>query len=306
MVWKVIDGLAISTLVLVSTTGCGVAEIAGEISQATAMPEYRVEVSSVSWAGEPIPGADPASFQWLRDELNMTLPWGRDDHRGYYRNLVIPESDGSSFRAIDRQWAVDNKHVYFGAQSISGKRLVMWTAKGANVTVLPGADPASFRLLERHYTADDHQVFYRLTALPDSDPDTFRRLEGSQLWRDDRQLYYQDRRIETTIDGQTHAAIADEWKKMDGFYTDGKGVWTEYFYPVPDADPSTFVVLENGFSKDVNHVWHKRKLQPDFDAPSFRVNADRSIEDKSGKISIERDPRNVRTPTVYGRVKSEE
>ncbi len=296
--------------VLLFTAGCGFLSYSGEVAEALKPPVYTVLPGRVLWAGKVVPGADAGSFKAGHSQYGHPLPWGRDKYQAYYRNHPIPGSHGPSFEAINDRWARDQSHVYLGTQGHSGKKLGWRVAAGGKVERLEGADPKSFRLLETpvhsNYVADDNHVYYQRKRIEHADPATFRKVDRSPLWRDDRFLYYLDKRIETTVGGQLVGADADRLKPIEGtdYATDGVGVWVKSgntYFPVPEAEPATFEGLDYGFCKDARHVWHCRKLVPGVDAASFQLDGEGGARDRHGPLG-KRDPRFIRDTSWSGAI----
>jgi DKNYY family len=101
--------------------------------------------------GNPIPDADPATFQLLHGT------YARDDRRVFYFADQIVDSDLASFRLLDGPYANDSGHAY-------------WTGK-----TIDGADPGHLPRLNADFecSADDEHTYYRRSVIANADPQTF-------------------------------------------------------------------------------------------------------------------------------------
>jgi hypothetical protein len=101
--------------------------------------------------GNPIAGADPATFRVLQGA------YGRDDERVFYFSDQIADAAVESFRALEGPYASDVARVY-------------WMGK-----TIEGADPNTFRVLNADFecSADQGHAYYRQTVIADADPRTF-------------------------------------------------------------------------------------------------------------------------------------
>jgi hypothetical protein len=101
--------------------------------------------------GNPIPGADPATFRVLAGA------YGQDAQRVYYFTDPVVTADTASFRPLDGPYARDNNRIY-------------WMGK-----VIDGADPATFRVLNAAFecSADAARAYYRQSVIAGADPHTF-------------------------------------------------------------------------------------------------------------------------------------
>lgn len=99
----------------------------------------------------PIAGADPASFQVIRE------PFARDDRHLFYFTDEITGADAASFQVLDGPYAKDARRAYWKAQPIAG------------------ADPATFRVLNANFecAADAEHAYYELAVIDGADPRSF-------------------------------------------------------------------------------------------------------------------------------------
>ena len=113
---------------------------------------YAGEGQTVHVNGNPIPNADPATFQILRGA------YARDDRRVFHFADRIVDPDLASFRPLDGPYASDYGHVY-------------WMG-----TTIDGASPNAFRILNADFecSADDKYGYYRRSIIANADPRTLR------------------------------------------------------------------------------------------------------------------------------------
>ncbi|MEM0927095.1 MAG: DKNYY domain-containing protein [Planctomycetota bacterium] len=249
--------------------GEAMTEIAHEVRRG--MEHYHVKENTVYWGDRPLPSIEASTFEVARTTYGHPLPWGTDGVSATLRGSVIPGADGASFVAHSRCWASDRNHVYF-----AGTHFTNWEIKhcemkvrrfpDADVSVLVDLDGDSFRLLKgrqsiRSWFCDDHHVYYGLQRIDHAEPATFRSLstEKLPLWRDKRYLYRWAERLETSVNGKLHAAVADDFRRIDdsNFFTDGIGVWYggNLWSPLLDVDAANAVVLDRDHLTDGQSSW---------------------------------------------------
>ncbi len=112
---------------------------------------YTKDASTVYVNGNPIPGADPSTFQVLQGG------YARDAQRVSYFDQQIADADLSSFRPLDGPYASDSARVY-------------WMGK-----TIDGADQSTFRVLNANFecSTDDQRAYYRQMVITNADPQTF-------------------------------------------------------------------------------------------------------------------------------------
>jgi hypothetical protein len=143
-----------------------------------------------------IDGADPARYQVLRygygrDDRHayfegkrlpqvrdgahfevLTPRLTRDARRGYYENVEISGSDGSSFQIIDLDdpaWVRDHRHAWH----VSSGRSPDGGGVEHRIRRLEHADAAALRPLGRQYASDGRRVWHQGRPLADADGVTF-------------------------------------------------------------------------------------------------------------------------------------
>lgn len=112
---------------------------------------FTKDARTVHVNGNPIDGADPATFEALQGA------YARDGRRVYYFTDQIADADMASFRVLDGPYAADAMRVY-------------WMGKP-----IEGADPPSFRVLNADFecSADARRAYYRNSVVAGADPSTF-------------------------------------------------------------------------------------------------------------------------------------
>lgn len=68
---------------------------------------YAKDKTLVFYKGQPVAGADAASFEAIGEW------YAKDNYRGYYGGDPIATSDGKSFRVINSYYSTDGKDVFF-------------------------------------------------------------------------------------------------------------------------------------------------------------------------------------------------
>jgi hypothetical protein len=111
---------------------------------------FTKDSSAVTVNGNPIKGADPATFAVTGGG------YAHDAEASYYFTDPIDGADATTFAVLAGPYARDAQHAY-------------WMGK-----VVPGADPASFVVLNADFecTADSTHAFYRDLQIEDFDPTT--------------------------------------------------------------------------------------------------------------------------------------
>ena len=114
---------------------------------------YTKDVQNVYYIGNPVPGADVATFQVLATQ-SSPVPWARDKNRIYCgasdgQTDVLENADHATFAPVDDSgYATDTTSVYAGCDE-----------------VIPGADPKTFVALDPYdmdggYAKDANHVWW--------------------------------------------------------------------------------------------------------------------------------------------------
>jgi DKNYY family len=232
---------------------------------------YQLRQGRWTFEGQPVAGADTASFQ----ALNATF--ARDHKTGYYRGVAIPDSEGESFQALSENDARDSRTVWYADTYRKGQEY--WTIKHQRVSVVAGADAASYRHLGEDYTVDRHRAYY--TGLPFAvrDAASFEVL-GSGYTRDRLRGYFERQEIAGS-DGARMVLldIHESRHAQDGqrvYYADIElGDPKRRAYPLvrvlTGASPATTQALGRGYAIDGTRLFHRGLPLKDADAASFEV-----------------------------------
>jgi DKNYY family len=214
------------------TVGAGVTYVVKD----TANPSKGME--------KPVPKADPASFEVLRQPsfekgpcAGQRVESARDKNHVYYRWQVVPGADPQTYVFIDDQYARDKSAVYAGARRLttrvsSFRRLGAYATDGKThfyqdaVIAGPG-----FRLLggdaqaARGYAATDLRVYHDGRIVDRADPKTFELFKPEVgITRDKRFVYFNDLVI-PGADPKTFEQINGyTFKDKAGVYTEGQKI----------------------------------------------------------------------------------
>ena len=112
---------------------------------------YVKDTQTVFIQGNPIAGADPATFQVLQED------YAQDQHHLYYFDQVIAGADPATFKVLASPYAQDAQSVFFMQHTI------------------PGADPQTFKILNLAFqcAADQRHAYYENQVIANADPKTF-------------------------------------------------------------------------------------------------------------------------------------
>lgn len=164
------------------------------------------------------------------------------------RAIQVGGADAATFQSLDRTFAKDGTAVY-----VDGREL-------------PDADPTSFELLDRpDFAKDDARVYQRDTVFSD-DPANFELLDGN-LAKDSAAVYWSDGRV--LSDDPAHFTIVSD-SEYYLFTKDDRFVHVNGNL-VAGADPATFRVLADGYSRDDRDVFYFAERIADADVESFDV-----------------------------------
>jgi hypothetical protein len=107
--------------------------------------------STVHVNGNPVAGADPATFRLLAGA------YAQDGRHVFYFADQIVDADAASFRPLEAPYAVDASRAY-------------WMGKP-----IDGAQPGTFGVLNADFecSADQQRAYYRDTVIANADPGTF-------------------------------------------------------------------------------------------------------------------------------------
>ena len=178
----------------------------------------------------------------------------------YFRSARIASADGETFEALDHQYARDAQHVFFGDDYRKGQEY--FAIKHHRVVIIPGAHSPTFRLLGHGYARDTSAVYSDGHAFPVADVATYERIDETYA-RDRIRGYFGTAEIPGS-DGATFVPV-DHFHSKDRshvFYTrivadEAAPTGEARTVQLTDANPATFVVLEDDRSTDGTHTYHK-------------------------------------------------
>jgi hypothetical protein len=191
----------------------------------------------------------------------QNLPPGSLSDSGYYvRGLTIyyhpgfgiaepfklSDVDRQSFVILDERYAKDATHVFY------------------NGSVIPQADSATFELMASPFSRDSRHVYASGTVFSD-DPLHFEILDEN-LSRDGQHVYWSDKNIS---DDPAHLVVMGSWDDYT-YIKDSKSVFVNGGV-IANADPGTFEVISDAYSRDVSHVFYFNEPISGADAITFEI-----------------------------------
>ena len=206
--------------------------------------KYAKDKNRVYSSGEPLPGFDPTTFKIL-DDLSRYIA---DKDHAYYDGEEIIDSDPVTLTYIYERYSKDRTHVFMEAQLIKG------------------ADPDSFQVLETpggsfEWARDKNSVYYNGIALDNSVPEYFHPID-STFGYDNLNVFYGIRAINGS-DLNTFTVIKSSYpiyaKDKNQVYFGGAVNANPI---IQGADPVTFEVVGDNYSKDKLHVFYKLSATP--------------------------------------------
>ncbi len=196
--------------------------------------EYATDSLRVYANGERIEGMVPEGF-------TVISPYYRKDkNQAYYFNTPIPESDPNTFKVLNDAISKDQKHLYYNGYIINNRKASdvgrseanqlqknwEWRALHLTSTTVIMVPSEEVRDITYEFYAYNDEVYTRNNKLEGIKPS-------------DVVVLNPDQKTFTRIGNQI-------------FY---------YNEPISGADPDTFSVISDRFSKDANHVyWSEHKV----------------------------------------------
>jgi hypothetical protein len=196
--------------------------------------KYSKDSFHVYYHGTIVESMEPDNF------IVISPYYRKDKNQAYYFNNPIPESDPNTFKVLNDAISKDQKHLYYEGNIIQNKKSSeisrsdadelqkMWMWKplhldATTVIMVPSDDIVN---ITNNYYAYNNEVYTR-----------YKKLEGVKP--NDVIVIDQDEKVFTRIGGQI-------------FYHD---------IPIIGADPDSFTVISDRFSKDSNYVyWSEHKV----------------------------------------------
>ncbi|MGV3708612.1 MAG: DKNYY domain-containing protein, partial [Gemmatimonas sp.] len=140
-----------------------------------------------------------------------------------------------------------------------------WSIKHYRTDKIPGADAPTFQMLNSQYARDSRMVYTDGLGFSVRDVDTYERI-GDMHGKDRVAGYYLRAEIKGS-DGATFSEVSSHYSKDRAHvwwsdYTSGAGAHrpVEVSFQLPDADPATFVMLEDYYAADTNQVYYEARV----------------------------------------------
>jgi DKNYY family len=258
----------------------------------TTTPDYTVEEGVAYYDGQPVLGADVATF------VALDTIYAKDKNRVYSYGFPKIGYDPATFADLDPYagYVKDKNGVYniwlYGTNMVSGADIA--TAEFSEGLLrdkshvyfatepVPGADSATFRFLAdpdgaQKYAQDKNGIYFQETLLSDAHSDTFRVL-AAEFAADDTSLFYDGKRVPGS-DPSTLKVLSVQFpiylKDSKQVYTDVNEVF-ESSSIIKGADPDTFVLLQDKvgiatYAKDKAHVFYYGKIILGADPATFQI-----------------------------------
>lgn len=155
-------------------------------------------------------------------------------------------ADRASFVILDHSYARDDSRVYLDGVAI------------------PDADPSTFKLLSPPFALDARHVYVNHDIFSD-DPLHFEQVQGN-ISRDRQHIYWS---TSVVSDDPAHLSVLEG----SGYYTffkDSRAVFVNG-NPIAGADPTSFAVIADAYSRDASHVFYFDELILDADVSTFEI-----------------------------------
>lgn len=197
--------------------------------------------------------------------------FGQDKEVGYFYLKPISGSNGSSFGVLSRNFAKDDKAVYYAWS-------ILDTSEPPGTRVIKEAQPSSFTVVGLYYATDAIHAFYKDNVLTAADPSSFKQWGDvyTDYAHDSTHVYFQHRLI-TAADKATFSILSDQYAH------DSRTVFYEA-NPIKDADLASFHMLEHGYAKDANRVYYEGKVLRGADPISFAMVSNEANRDAADKV----------------------
>ena len=165
---------------------------------------------------------------------------------GIAEPFEILGADHDAFVILDQRYALDTSHVFYDGIPI------------------PDSDPSTFEILKPPFSRDSKHVYTSGNTFSD-DPVNFEIL-GENISRDSHHIYWD---AEVISDDPSHLVVIGN----SGLYTYLKDLRMVFVYgnPIQGADPATFEVIADGFSRDASHIFYFDEIIPQADSATFEV-----------------------------------
>lgn len=241
--------------------------------------DYAKDAKHVFYKGQPIPGAEAATFQ------SVSGDYTKDRRQVYHMGRAISGADSASFTMLwqgsiaqdKRDWYANGEPVqirdmaalkrvvnlktvtYADSKIWAYDRYNYYVGNPSGIKPVPIADRATFQVManDSDYAKDSQQVYYLDRVVEGADPRTFQAL-GYRYAKDARQAYYNGYLFKNVDVATLKAVGSDKFDLYNQDHTYAKDAKQVYcgMGVVEGADVSTFVGDESGV-RDKNKHYSK-------------------------------------------------
>ena len=214
--------------------------------------EYAIDPSHVYSHGEIVEGM-------VSDGFTVISPYYRKDkNQAYYFNTPIPESDSGTFEVINDAISKDQKNLYYNGNIVENRKpsevrrsdanelekIWKWKSLHLDATRVILVPSDDIEDITNDFYAYNNEVYGRNKKLADIKPEDVIVIDKDEnaFVRIGNQVFYYGIAI-MGADPETFAVISDRFSK-DANYV----YWSEY--RVIDADPSTFKYEDNLYADE--------------------------------------------------------
>jgi len=209
-------------------------------------PGYHVRKNKVYYCGSPaspsfdlVAGADVKSFQTLENNFSR-LPsirqYAIDEKFVYYKGKTISGADPSSFVVLGYSWGKDCNHIYTAYKIVSN-------------------DPDHFVKIDRHLSKDSKCIYYADRVISYDAPhfQLLAKADGFTYFKDRQSIFVNGARFNEP-DVHSFEPLRHGYARDSGHvYLLGPASWKI----VEGADPESFQVINQYYSLDRNHVYRR-------------------------------------------------
>ena len=232
--------------------------------------QYTKDKNHVYYNDEIIDNANPASFVLL----DYSTGYSKDDKYVFYERTMLPGADPATIQVLDKQ---SSSYIVGADYYIKDAKQVYYKGE-----VIEGADAATFAFIldprtATTYAKDKKHVFYENQIVIEADPQTFEPifLQGdggiahAEGWfYDAKSIFWQGKKI-TEIDRKTFRFLENNSFEPGVFLDKDKVFFLTN--KIRGADPTTFVLIGKGYTKDAYNVYYEENILPDALPASFKI-----------------------------------
>ncbi|MCD8521789.1 MAG: DKNYY domain-containing protein [Saccharospirillaceae bacterium] len=255
--------LAAAVMVVLALGVSGYGSLLKNALSGIASSGYSKVNNRVYYNASPVAAADSATFEVLGNRYDSN-GYARDNKQVYFRGERLADADAASFHPMDsdQEYWADNQQVYLNGKAV------------------PGADPTQFKRVEdawgnpSGYALSGTTLYYGTERIGEVTPDEVSIITPA-IAKDRERIYYLGKMILPMADAPSFVLLPD----TDGYARDHSAVYDligDRSAPIAGADPQTMNVLNRGYLKDANRIYHREGYEPteilhDVDYDSFVV-----------------------------------